>query len=121
VLALHTGTRIRRLFPDGRGAYRAARRRLRIVARMISAADRFYYEASYRALLPAITLTARVLPLRVLRRLADRADRREAAAYYTDEAVRVGVLRRMSVDRFDVRSDAVSIYYTELRRRGEGS
>ena len=88
---------------------------------MISAADRFYYEASYRALLPAITLTARVLPSRLLRMLADRADRREAEAHYTDEARRVGVLRRMAVDRYDVRSDTAVTYYTELRRRSEGS
>jgi hypothetical protein len=121
VLPLHTGTRVRRLFEDGSGAYRAARRRLPIGATVIGAADRFYYEASYRALLPAITLTARVLPLRVLRRLADRADRREAEAHYTDEARRVGLLRRMAIDRYDVRSDTAVTYYFELRRRSEGS
>jgi hypothetical protein len=121
VLPLHTGTRVRRLFEDGSGALRAARRSLRVVARMSSAADRFYYEASYRALLPLITLTARCVPLRVLRRLADRADRREAEAHYTDEARRVGILRRMAVDRYDVRSDTAVTYYLELRRRSEGS
>lgn len=86
---------------------------------MIDARDRFYYETSYRVLLPCMTAVARILPYRVLRSLANRADRREAAAHYTYEALRVGVLRRLAVDRFDVRSDAACTYYFELRRRGE--
>jgi hypothetical protein len=94
---------------------------LPIGATVITAYDRALFEATYRAVLPALEALARRVPRRVLRALANRADRREAAAYYTDEAVRVGALRRIAVDRFDARSDAVSIYYRELRRRGEGS
>ena len=88
---------------------------------MITAYDRALFEATYRAVLPSIAAVTRLLPYRVLRTLANRADRREAAAHYRDEAVRVGALRRYAVDRFDARSDAVGIYYRELRRRGEGS
>jgi hypothetical protein len=94
---------------------------LPIGAPVITARDRFYYEASYRVILPGITFVARLLPYRVLRALANRADRREAEANYTDGAKRVGMLRRMAVDRFDVRSDTSVTYYMELRRRGEGS
>ena len=88
---------------------------------MLTAYDRAMYEVAYRVILPGITAVARRIPYRVLRTLASRADRREAAAYYSDEAARVGVLRRMAVDRFDVRSDTAVTYYLELRRRGEGS
>ena len=88
---------------------------------MITAADRFYYEWTYRVVLPSITRFVRVLPTSCVRRLADRADRREAAATYTREGTRVGVLRRKAVDRFDARSGAAVTYYFELRRRSEGS
>jgi hypothetical protein len=172
VLPVHTGARVRRLFEDGSGAYRAARRRLPIgatvittdgdeavrelaaaqrrgdtrvtltryrdgyrvsrLSKTIDARDRFYYEASYRVMLPGITAVARLLPYRVLRALANRADRREAEASYADgitdraaylaaEARRVGILQRMAIDRYDVRSDTAVTYYFELRRRSEGS
>jgi hypothetical protein len=88
---------------------------------MIRATDRLTYEATYRVILPGIAALARLLPTRALRALAYRSDRREAEARYTDEAKRVGVLRRMSVDRYDARADTNVIYYFELRRRGEGS
>jgi hypothetical protein len=88
---------------------------------MQRATDRLTYEATYRVILPGIAAAIRVLPNRCVRALAYRADRREAEAHYTDEAVRVGVLRRMAVDRFDARSDAATTYYFELRRRSEGS
>ena len=88
---------------------------------MLTAYDRAVFGVTYRAVLPGTAAVARLLPYRVLRTLANRADRREAAAYYRDEAVRVGALRRYAVDRFDARSDAVGIYYRELRRRGEGN
>ena len=110
-----------------RDGYRVSR-----LSRTIDARDRFYYAAAYRVMLPGITFVARLLPYRVLRALANRADRREAEARYADgitdraaylaaEAKRVGVLRRMAIDRFDVRSDTSVTYYMELRRRGEGS
>ena len=110
-----------------RDGYRVSR-----LSKTIDARDRIYYEASYRVILPGITAVARLLPYRVLRALANRADRREAEASYADgitdraaylaaEAKRVGVLRRMAIDRFDVRSDTSVTYYMELRRRGEGS
>jgi hypothetical protein len=61
-----------------RDGYRVSR-----LSKTIDARDRFYYEASYRVMLPGITFVARLLPYRVLRALANRADRREAeAAYY---------------------------------------
>lgn len=110
-----------------RDGYRVSR-----LSKTIDARDRIYYEASYRVILPGITAVARLLPYRVLRALANRADRREAEASYADgitdraaylaaEARRVGVLRRMAIDRYDVRSDTCVTYYLELRRRGEGS
>lgn len=110
-----------------RDAYRVSR-----LSKTIDARDRVYYEASYRVLLPLMERLVRVLPSRVLRMLAGRADRREAEARYGDgitdraaylaaEARRVGMLRRMAIDRYDVRSDATTVYYFELRRRGEGS
>jgi hypothetical protein len=88
---------------------------------VIRLTDRLTYEATYRVILPGIAAVSRLLPTRCVRALANRADRREAQARYTDEAKRVGVLRRMAVDRFDARSDANVTYYLELRRRGEGS
>jgi hypothetical protein len=88
---------------------------------MIRLTDRLTYEATYRVLLPGITRAVRLLPTRCVRALANRADRREAQATYADEAKRVGVLRRMAVDRYDARSDAAVTYYMELRRRSEGS
>lgn len=86
---------------------------------MPDALDRALFEASYRLLLPAIRRAVRVLPTRIVRLLADRADRREAAANYLPgpETARVGILRRQAVDRYDVRSDATMAYYGELRRR----
>jgi hypothetical protein len=88
---------------------------------MIRATDRLTYEATYRVILPSIATVIRLLPTRCVQALAYRADRREARAHYTDGSVRVGVLRRMAIDRFDARSDAAITYYFELRRRGEGS
>jgi hypothetical protein len=110
-----------------RDGYRVSR-----LSKTIDIRDRIYYEASYRVILPGITAVARLLPCRVLRALANRADRREAEASYGDgitdraaylaaEARRVGVLRRMAIDRYDVRADATTVYYFELRRRSEGS
>ena len=110
-----------------RDAYRVSR-----LSKTIDARDRIYYEASYGVILPGITAVARLLPYRVLRALANRADRKEAeasyaygitdrAAYLAAEAQRVGVLRRMAVDRYDVRAVVTTVYYFELRRRGEGS
>lgn len=107
-------------------AYRVSR-----LSNTIDARDRMYYEAAYRVLLPSMKRLVRVLPFRVLRMLANRADRREAearygdgitdrAAYLASEAQRVGMLRRMAIDRYDVRADATTVYYFELRRRGEG-
>ena len=87
----------------------------------LNAWDRVLYVTNYTVVLPTLRRTIRVLPERTVRRLRDRAERREAAATYMDETVRVGILRRMSVDRFDVRSDATSIHLHELRTRsGEG-
>lgn len=102
------------------------------VPRAIDARDRFYYSAYYRLVLPSIGAVARVLPTRFVRALASRADRREAAAEYghgasdraaslAAEAKRVGVLRRLAIDRYDARADATVTYYAELRRRSEGS
>ena len=88
---------------------------------MIRAYDRLMYEATYRVLLPSITRAVRLLPTRRVQVLAYRADRREARARYSDGMQRVGVLRRIAIDRYDVRADAAVTYYVELRRRGEGS
>jgi len=88
---------------------------------VIRAYDRATYEVTYRVALPGLTRAVRLLPTRTVRRLASRADRREAEATYTDGMQRVGVLRRFAIDRYDVRADASVIYYFELRRRGEGS
>jgi hypothetical protein len=82
--------------------------------------DRVPYAFAYRFMLPTIRRTIRVLPTSAVRRLRDRAEMREASATYMhtmDETDRVGILRRMAVDRFDVRSDATYIYLRELRRR----
>ncbi len=79
--------------------------------------DRVLFATSYTVVLPTLRRTVRVLPTSVVRRLRDRSERREAAATYMDETVRVGILRRMAVDRFDVRSDATSIHLHELRTR----
>ena len=79
--------------------------------------DRACYAVAYGAFLPTLDRVVRVLPTRVVRRLAERADRREAAAHYGDELQRVGLLRRYAVDRYDVRSDATGSYWRELRRR----
>ena len=87
---------------------------------MIRAYDRIIYEATYRGLLAAIGRAIRLLPIRVVLALANRADRREAAARYADGMARVGVLRRFAIDRYDARADANVTYYLELRRRGEG-
>lgn len=89
---------------------------------MIRAYDRLAYTVVYgggrgRGVLALLELVTRRLPTRTVRRLADRADRREAAARYDVETRRVGVLRRIAVDRYDARADAACIYYTELRRR----
>ena len=67
--------------------------------------------------LRVLELLAARMPYRMLRRMADRADRREAAARYDDGAARVGVLRRQAIDRYDVRADSTCIYYAELRCR----
>jgi hypothetical protein len=83
----------------------------------LNAWDRVLFATSYTVVLPTLRRTVRVLPERTVRRLRDRAERREAAATYMDETVRVGILRRMAVDRFDVRSDATSIHLHELRTR----
>jgi hypothetical protein len=83
----------------------------------LNAWDRVLYVTNYTVVLPTLRRTIRVLPERTVRRLRDRAERREAAATYMDETVRVGILRRMAVDRFDARSDANVIYYMELRTR----
>ena len=83
----------------------------------LNAWDRVLFFTSYTVVLPTLRRTVRVLPERTVRRLRDRAERREAAATYMDETVRVGILRRMAVDRFDVRSDATSIHLHELRTR----
>jgi hypothetical protein len=88
---------------------------------MIRAYDRLLYEGTYRALLPGMQRAIRLLPTRLVWTLANRADRREAAARYADGMARVGVLRRFAIDRYDARADANAIYYLELRRRGEGS
>jgi len=88
---------------------------------VISAYDRLTYEWSYRVLLPCIRRAIRVLPGRLVRLLADRSDRREAQAHYVEGMQRVGILRRYAIDRYDVRADTNVTYYTELRRRGEGS
>lgn len=82
--------------------------------------DRVPYVFAYSILLPTLRRTIRVLPTSAVRRLRDRAERREASATYIfrmDETDRVGILRRMAVDRFDVRSDALGIHLSELRRR----
>ena len=79
--------------------------------------DRVPYAFAYRFLLPTIRRTIRVLPTSAVRVLRDRAEMREASATYTNETDRVGILRRMAVDRFDVRSDATLIHLHELRRR----
>lgn len=110
-----------------RDGYRVAR-----MPRRIDARDRVYYFVTFRAALPVIEAVARRLPARIVRALANRSDRREAEARYapvgTDranylaaEARRVGVLRRMAVDRYDARASAAVVYYLELRRRSEGS
>jgi len=70
--------------------------------------------------LRVLELLAARMPYRMLRRMADRADRREAAARYDDGAARVGVLRRQAIDRYDSRSDAACIYYAALRARNAG-
>ena len=92
---------------------------------MIRAYDRLTYAIVYGGervpgMLRVLELLAARMPYRMLRRMADRADRREAAARYDDGTARVGVLRRQAIDRYDVRSDATCIYYAELRaRKGE--
>jgi len=88
---------------------------------MIRAHDRIMYEVTYRVLLPGMQRAIRLLPTRLVWTLANRAERREAAARYADGMQRVGVLRRFAIDRYDARSDANVTYYMELRRRGEGS
>lgn len=84
---------------------------------MITLTQRISYEWSYRVMLPSITAAVRLLPWRAVFVLAYRADRREAAATYTDGAKRVGILRRQAIDRYDVRSDATFCYFAELKRR----
>lgn len=79
--------------------------------------DRVLFVIAYRIVLPALRRTLRVLPTSAVRVLRDRAEMREAASHYTNENVRVGILRRMAVDRHDVRSDATMIHLHELRRR----
>lgn len=80
-------------------------------------ADRVTLDAYYAVILPAVKACIRMLPTSTVRRLRDRAERREARARYADERTRVGILRRQAVDRFDARSDATGAYYWELRRR----
>ena len=86
---------------------------------MIRLTDRLTYEATYRVILPGIATVSRLLPTRCVMALANRADRREAAARYADGMARVGVLRRFAIDRYDARADANVTYYLELRRRNE--
>ena len=84
---------------------------------MIRLTDRITYTATYRLALPFAGALARVLPTRFVRTLAFRADRREAAASYTDGDRRVGFLRRLAIDRYDARADASVVYYRELQIR----
>ena len=84
---------------------------------MIRLTDRVTYTLTYRVALPTLAASVRILPTGIVRALAFRADRREAAAEYEDAARRGGLLRRMAVDRFDARSDAAVIYWRELQVR----
>jgi len=92
---------------------------------MIRAYDRAVYTLTYggelrMGMLRVLELLVTFMPYRTLRRMADRADRREAEARYDDGAARVGILRRQAIDRYDVRSDATCVYYAELRKRNAG-
>lgn len=79
--------------------------------------DRLLWETSYRVVLPTIRTTLRFLPTSTIRRLRDRAERREARSRYIAETERVGILRRLAVDRWDIRSDVLLVHLRELRIR----
>ena len=80
--------------------------------------DRFYYQTAYRIVLPAVSVVSRILPERALAAAARKAAEREERARYRDETVRVGILRRTAVDRYDHRSDLSWSLHDRMYVRG---